>query len=231
MPKKYALIVGISDYSRIGDLSFCDEDASDWYKYLKAHDYEITLLGDNHRGNYPKYDGLASEAHVRSQLRQILNKAQDEDTVVFVSAGHGYGDGKGNSFLCMYNCNPARDTDCYRDYELLADLKSAPNKPKTFIFIDHCFSGGFLDELKQLPNVACFTTCTKKGYGYDYSPKHNGAWTYTFLERGLVQQFGGNAPVEKVFDWAKDNYTKITGQKQLGDLPQKVNNLGKDFTL
>jgi hypothetical protein len=31
---KYAIIVGISDYASISDLSYCDEDATDWYNFL-----------------------------------------------------------------------------------------------------------------------------------------------------------------------------------------------------
>ena len=231
MGKKYALIAGVSDYTKIGDLSFCDEDATDWYLYLKNRGYEITLLGDVHRGNYPKYDGLATEANVRFQLRRILQEAKSDDTVVFISAGHGSGDGQGNSYLCYVDCDPRADRDCYRDKELLADLQLAKARPKIFIFIDNCYSGGFLDELKSVPNVACFTTCTKKGYGYDYPERQNGAWTYTFLERGMIQQFGGSAPIETVFNWAKNNYFALTGNKGVGDIPQMINNLGKDFQL
>lgn len=231
MPKKYALIVGISDYRTISDLNFCDEDATDWYQYLKANDYEIVLLGDAHRKNYPKYDGLATEATVRMELKKMLNKAENGDTLVFITSGHGHGDGRGSSFLCMVNCNPARDVDCYRDTELLADLKSIKKQPNIFIFIDHCFSGGFLDQLKPLRNVACFTTCSQNGFGYDSAPHRNGAWTYTFLEKGLIQQFGGKAPIEQVYSWANANYQQLTGQKTPNDMPQKINNLPPSFTL
>lgn len=229
MGKKYALIVGVSDYKDISDLRFCDEDATDWYRYLKERGYEITLLGDVHRGNYPKYDGLATETNVRSQLRRILQEAKSDDTVVFVTAGHGKGDGKGNSYLCYVNYNKGQD--CYSDKELLEDLRSVSERPNVFIFIDHCFAGGFLDELKTIPKVACLATCSKNGYGYDFARGQNGAWTYTFLEKGMNQQFGGSAPVEKVFKWAKDNYVKVTGRKSSGDIPEMISNLGDDFKL
>lgn len=231
MPKKYALIVGISDYKSINDLNFCDEDATDWYKYLKSKDYEIILLGDNHQKDYPKYDGLATEALVRVQLKNLLSKAEKGDTVVFATSGHGYGDARGNCFLCMYGCNPGQNLDCYTDKELLADLKTSNKGSNIFIFIDHCFSGGFLDELKQLPNVACLTTCGPIGYGYDFEPQKNGAWTYTFLEKGLIQQFGGGTTIDKAFDWASANYVQLTGNKRIQDMPQKINNLPKDFLL
>jgi hypothetical protein len=221
--------VGISDYRTISDLSYCDEDATDWYNYLKGRDYQITLLGDPHRQNYPVYDGLASEANVREKFRSILASAEGNDTVVFTTSGHGDGNGQGSSYLCLYSCDPGRDYDCYWDRELLEDIKSAKNSPKIFIFVDHCFSGGLLDELTALPNVTCLTTCTKKGYGYDNAQQKNGAWTYCFLQKGLIEKFGGAAPVSQVFDWAKTNYPSISGNKDAGDQPQMVNNLGDQF--
>ena len=47
----------------------------------------------------------------------------------------------------------------------------------------------------------------------------------------MNQQFGGSAPVEKVFQWAKDNYVKVTGRKSGGDMPEMISNLGDEFKL
>ena len=51
----WAVIVGISDYLYISDLSYCDEDATDWYNYLNnVMGYDnIRVLGDSHTSNYP----------------------------------------------------------------------------------------------------------------------------------------------------------------------------------
>ena len=226
---KYGLIVGISDYSQISDLSYCDEDATDWYRYLASRGYQIRLYGDTHKQNYPAYNGLATETNVREAFRQILQQAKVNDTVVFITSGHGSGDGKGNSYLCMYGCNPDQEIDCYTDKELLADIKSSPNKPKIVIFIDHCFSGGMLDELKDIPNVACLTTCTQNGYGYDNAQQQNGAWTYCYLQKGLIEQFKGQGPVQKVFEWSQKAYPTVSGNTDAGDQPQMINNLGPEF--
>lgn len=228
---KYALIVGISDYKLINDLSFCDEDATDWYNYLRSKKYQIQLYGDAHRSNYPIYNGLATEINVRKAFRAILAKATDNDTVMLVTSGHGSGDGKGNSYICLYGCNPNVDADCYRDKELLADILGAKNKPKIVIFIDNCYSGGFLDEVVKLPNVCCLTTCSKNGYGYDDSKHQNGAWTYCYLQKGLIETFKGNAPIATVFSWAATNYAAISGNRGAGDQPQMVNNLGNTFAI
>ena len=38
----------------------------------------------------------------------------------------------------------------------------------------------------SLPSVFATTTCSQKGYGYDESAVHHGAWTNAFLEKHLV---------------------------------------------
>ena len=86
---KYALIIGVSDYKVISDLSFCDEDATDWYNYLSPLGYQITLLGDSHPENYPKYDGVASEYNVKNAWATIIAQADENDVVAFISSGHG----------------------------------------------------------------------------------------------------------------------------------------------
>jgi hypothetical protein len=54
--QKYAVIVGISDYKAISDLSFCDEDASDWYDFitgaLGVPTSHVTVLGDGHSNDF-----------------------------------------------------------------------------------------------------------------------------------------------------------------------------------
>lgn len=228
---KYGIVVGISDYKTISDLSLSDEDCSDWYRYLISLGYQVKVFGDTHRENYPKYDGLGTEANVRNAFQTALKRAVSGDTVVLTTAGHGHGDGCGNSFICFYECNPNRDTDCYHDYELVQDLKLKKPGVKVFLFFDNCFSGGFLDELKNIPEVTALTAATDHGYGYDYAEGNNGAWTYSFLECGLLRQFGGQAPISKAYQWASENFPKITGKTSEGDQPQMINNNGEDFSL
>jgi hypothetical protein len=64
----YAIIVGISDYASINDLSYCDEDATDWYNFLAGQGYECHVYGDGHTSNYPRHDGTATESNVRSAI-------------------------------------------------------------------------------------------------------------------------------------------------------------------
>jgi len=227
---KYAIIVGISDYASISDLSYCDEDATDWYNQLNSMGYECHVYGDGHTANYPRHDDYATESNVRTAIHDLANHAQPGDTVCFITSGHGSGDGSGSSYLCMYDCSGS--AGCYYDTELAADIDGFQNGVNIFIFIDHCYSGGMGPELMALGNndyIYCTTTCTENGYGWDDSTHQNGMWTYYFLDYSWQTYYGGNTgqSMESVFIYAHDNYPK-TG----GDEPQEFDgNTGSYFYL
>ncbi|MBY8993617.1 MAG: caspase family protein [Candidatus Heimdallarchaeota archaeon] len=208
---KYAVIVGISDYEAISDLSYCDEDANDWYNQLDANGYTCKVLGD-HTNSYLQYDGLATEDNVRQALAYYLSIADDDDIVVFATSGHG-GATRGrvrDSFLCMWDCSSGENG--YDGYIYDDELKAMYDGAvcKWFIFLDHCNSGGMNGVMSNANSANGYiaATCTAKGYGYDYPPGLNGAWTYFFLEIAWQEHFGGSMSVsmEEIFDYAVSIY-------------------------
>jgi hypothetical protein len=213
--EQYAVIVGISDYKAISDLSYCDEDATDWYNHLTSaqmgFDY-IWVYGDGHTTNFPQYDGIASEYNVKQALINMVNSADSNDIISFITSGHGSGNGIGDSYLCMWDCGSGEsgeDGDMW-DYELAAILDDAI-ADRIFVFIDHCYSGGMGPELMAMPNggsVYVATTCTQNGYGWDSPTHQNGLWTYYYLEYSWLSHFGGSATVsmEDVFAYAHAGY-------------------------
>jgi hypothetical protein len=205
---KYAIIVGISDYQSISDLSYCDEDATDWYNFLNGRGYECHVYGDGHTSNYPVYTGTAYESTVRAAVQELAGHAQAGDEVLFVTSGHGAGDGNGNSYLCMYDCSGS--AGCYTDDELAADMSGFGLDVNIMVFIDHCYSGGMGPELMSLSQkIYCTTTCTEDGYGYDEPSHQNGAWTYEFLERYWVGSPTSSA--ESIYDQASASYPHSGG--------------------
>jgi hypothetical protein len=211
---KYAIIVGISDYASISDLSYCDEDATDWYNQLNGMGYECRVYGDGHTANYPRHDAKATESTVRSAIQGLAAHAVAGDTVCFITSGHGSGTGTGSSFLCMYDCSGS--AGCYYDTELAADIGLFAAGVKIFIFIDHCYSGGMGPELMSLSNndyIYCTTTCTEDGYGYDDGAHQNGAWTYYFLAAGWQQHFSNNygQSMESIFTYSAGIYPHTGG--------------------
>lgn len=231
---KYALIVGISDYKAISDLSYCDEDATDIYYYLvNVCGYEsenVIVLGDGHSSNYPKYDGYATEANIKYYLNWL---ADQEGEITYTTSGHGSGNGVGSSYICAWDCGSGEsgeDGDLY-DTEIAAILDDAV-ADQIFVFIDHCYSGGIGPELMAMGNsnkVWCGTTCTEDGYGYDDPTHNNGAWTYYFFEYTLINHFGSDpyTTMEEAFDYAAAAYPHSGG-----DAPMEFDgNTGSSFIL
>ena len=222
---RYAVIVGISDYSAINDLTYCDEDATDWYNYLSAQGYTITVLGDG-KNYYPQWDGYATEYNVKAALAYYINLADEDDIIVYASSGHGttY---SGGETICLWDYGVGQNGEdgSFTDVEMAAVF--APAVSEVFVFLDHCYSGG-MNELmlnSNSANIYLTTTCTDDGYGYDVSTYSNGAWTYWFLEAGLVGQ--GFTTMEACFDWALANYPY-----DKGDTPQEFDgDLLVNFTL
>lgn len=227
---KYAVIVGISDYKAISDLSYCDEDASEWYDYLAGKGYSITLLGDNHPDTYPVWDGYATENNVRSALASIFANADEDDIVAFATSGHGgqqkLGSGRSRTykeFLCMWDCGDGEVG--YDGYIFDDEFETimAASVSQTFVFMDHCNSGGIAF---TRPNTYMTTTCTADGYGYDDGAHQNGAWTYWFLEYSLIGQLGGTGSMEAAFDIAAGVYP-YSGD----DAPMEFDGFPGDFFL
>ncbi|NHJ85944.1 MAG: hypothetical protein FK734_10815 [Asgard group archaeon] len=229
---KFAVIAGISDYSRISDLSYCDEDATDWYNYLISIGYtseNIIVLGDTKTANYPKYDGLATEYNIKYWINWLINIECDE--ICFITSGHGGGDGNGLAFNCAWDCTVGQNgEDGYLyDYEFQTAFSGALAN-KVFVFMDHCYSGGMIPEFSAAIGNKLYmtTTCTEDGYGWDVGTYRNGAWTYYFLEYTLINHFGSdpNTAMEAAFDYASAVYPYGGG-----DTPQECDNYPGDFTL
>jgi hypothetical protein len=216
---KFAVIVGISNYKSINDLSFCDEDATDWFNYLvNVCGYaaaNIRILGDGGTYYPQACYGKATEANYKACLTWLFAHSGAE--VAFITSGHGSGDGAGESYLCAWDCSSGESGEdgSFYDHEL-ATLVGAATASKIFIFIDHCYSGGLGPELMALSNKAaifCSTTCTANGYGYDEPSVSNGAWTAQFVHTTLEQHFGSSAAttMEAAQTYAASGYSHTGG--------------------
>jgi len=80
----YAVVVGVSDYQnpQVKDLSFCDDDARDFYKMLVASGVSssnIALL----------IDSQATKSSIISQMNYLFAKAKPSDRIIFYFSGHG----------------------------------------------------------------------------------------------------------------------------------------------
>ena len=230
---KYALLIGISDYQNISDLNYCDEDIHSWCSYLKSKNYNISVFGDGNtlnNLNCEYYTNLALEKNIKLYLNNLLNIIKPNDTLLLCTSGHGSGDGKGNSFICLLDQQTYKtDEGTLYDFELIQILKKFNDKNVNIIsFFDNCFSGGMLDEINNLyltsknKNICATSTCTYKGYGFDNSLYKHGQWTYFFLST-LTNKLYNNKILNIIFNIASNNYIKQC-KLELKNRPQIVGN-------
>jgi hypothetical protein len=201
---KYAVIAGINDYQYISDLSYCVNDANDWKNYLQGQGYTISSFLTNSQ---------ATEIAIKNAIANAISQAGSTGTVAFVFSGHGgkYSEAglSGDGSVCYgYDGSTSSGTTGnLQDTELQSCFSGYTGK--VFIFLDSCRSGGMNEVVSNDPNGAnryMTTTCGSNGYGYDESSYSNGAWTYWFLEKGLVNSGSGHTDMEGNFNWAKNNY-------------------------
>jgi hypothetical protein len=194
--KKYALCVGVSNYidSRIGDLSYCDEDAADWKSALQSRGYSVSSL----------VDSQAKESAVESALFSIIAAADADDQIVFATSGHGTSSG-GSQLLLYADCyaNPTDNDGFYAGIVPDKELANwfAKCTSKVLIITDHCNSGGLTEAIHT--GMILQATCGASGYGYDVPNYNNGAFTYWYVHKALAQ---GYTNAEAAFAYVSANY-------------------------
>ncbi len=100
----------------------------------------------------------------------------------------------------MWDITAGEDGDdgFFWDTEVAAILELAVAN-QIFVFLDHCFAGGFGEELMSMQNsehVYFASTCDIMGMGWDAGEYSNGLWTYFFLEYSLIQTFDSDPRTE-----------------------------------
>jgi len=203
----WAVIIGVSDYQQINDLSYADDDAQDMYN---------RLISEGWKNNQIKVliNSQATKTNIKNALDWLKANAQSNDLCLFYFSGHGghgpdiapldEADGQ-DEYLCPYDSIPNSWANDVRDDELDNWLATLTNKK--VIILDTCFSGGFIKTptltVKTKPGVSYrqltdnFTKdIAKAGYetltasddhefSYESSQLQNGVFTY-YLEQGLA---------------------------------------------
>ncbi|MGC9778311.1 MAG: caspase family protein [Candidatus Heimdallarchaeota archaeon] len=172
-------------------------------------DYDtIWVYGDNHNTNYPQYDGIATEHNIKQALINMVDIADENDIIAFITSGHGIG----SAYFKAWDSGAGESSENgdFYDTELAAILDDAV-AAKIFVFLDQCQSGGFGPDLMNMGNgarVYCTTACTKAGSTAEDTIHYNGYWTYYFLEYAWIDHFSGHAAIsmEAIFDYAHEAY-------------------------
>lgn len=130
--KVRALVVGVANYQHMPSLRFTDDDAYQFYAFLKSPeggalpDDQVTVL----------IDESATRARILSEMKKLFSQASKEDVVLLYFSGHGL---QGAFVPSDYD---GRD-NVLEHHEVMSVLESSPAKHKVCI-ADACHSGSLM---------------------------------------------------------------------------------------
>lgn len=127
--------------------------------------------------------GLTS-SDILNSISDALNKSDENDIFTLYLAGHGgrFGDNlEQNAVLLGGDGN---NLELLWDNKLADVLAKFPDKQK-FVIVDSCYSGGFWDELSQIPNIAFLSSV-------DGTHEGNSIFGRSFFSMGLEEALSTN---------------------------------------
>ncbi|MFC2079044.1 PKD domain-containing protein [Candidatus Bipolaricaulota bacterium] len=154
----WALLIGISDYAEVDDLSYAHEDARSMAEWLISSGVpadQIRLLTDNNK-TFDMADesvlesSIATLVNVREGLGWLRQRATRDDLVLIHFSGHGYQgaddnlderDGVDEFFVLHDTRAAAKDDTALRDDEFGRFLDRIESD-HVLVFFDSCYSGG-----------------------------------------------------------------------------------------
>lgn len=154
---KYALVIGISDYSGTSsDLQYADDDATDWKLRLQKEGYTVTSL----------LDRSATKSAIQSALSSLASKAIAGNEITFVYSGHGS------------NGNIVTTDLYYISSSYFKSVFSNARSTKMFFTFDACQIGAMKTSLSATGRIIAVASNTTI-YSYDGdATMRNGVFTY-----------------------------------------------------
>ncbi|HHH78185.1 MAG TPA: caspase family protein, partial [Thermoplasmatales archaeon] len=185
--RKWALCIGISDYDgTANDLTYCDDDATDWKNFLNGQGYNVVLLTDRQ----------ATANAIEAKIDTLLADEDADDYVVFTYSGPG------TTYRNYGSCMISTDMVYLTHGWLESKFDSADSSHIYFAF-DACKIGGFKGVVTD-GRVGAFAS--NKDYSYDgTSDMKNGVFTYYQMDGwNHYNNFEDDAAyaVQGMEDWA-----------------------------
>lgn len=235
-PRKWALVIGIENYSQLPAVDFALSDAR------KAANHFINLLGVPEGQVVLLENERATRSAVTSRLKDYFPGNLGKDSVLYVYfAGHGMPDVvTGEPYLMFFDSEATNVSRTgYAMKELLADLGDM-NIDQSFLFTDACFSGmaargeemlvkGARPALMSLEEVRVATgrvvavgASTGPQLSHAYREKRQGLFTYYLLE-GLRGPADGNKDrtiaLGELYAYLRENVERVSRRTTMEQVP------------
>ncbi|QGJ71314.1 Hypothetical protein PBC10988_30180 [Planctomycetales bacterium 10988] len=194
--EKYALLIGVDDYTHLNPLDFCGAD-------IRALREQLLNCGFAESRLYTMHDQAEENRFrpntnaIKQQLDVIMNLAEEEDTVLIAFAGHGlHMDGK--SFLCPLDAHP-RYKESLISLDFVFDkLDECKARQKLFL-VDACRNeidppgrrsvsltndaNNFTESLQHPPRgLVVLTSCDVGEFAIEDASLDHGIFTHFLLE-------------------------------------------------
>lgn len=134
--RRYAMLVGVNDYSYFSPLTFCDNDIANLSKTLSHNGFDardIVVLRDGLKDRHL----LPNKNNIVTQLKLLLESVEKNDLVVVAFSGHGVHI-KGKSYLCPYDAQLDRATDTMISLDDVYDLLQKSPAQQKVLIVDAC---------------------------------------------------------------------------------------------
>lgn len=167
--KVYLVSAGVSDYpGTSNDLKLPAMDARAINRLYRTNSSAETIL---------LTDENATISNIKGAMRQLFDKAEKDDIIVFFFSGHGYPGG----FVAY---------DGKMDYDIIKDLFSGSVALNKMIFADACFSGDMREKgdsessSKSKLNLMLLLSSRDNEVSYE-NPRYKNGYFTICLERCL----------------------------------------------
>jgi len=126
-----ALIIAVSEYSKMRPLLFCKEDGMDMNSLVIELGYKAdNLIGD------VRYDNC------RKSIIEFFTHAEPDDLLLFYYSGHGIPDSDNQLYLATTTIDPENPVIDGIDFGMVARLIYKCKSSRIVVILDCCYSGG-----------------------------------------------------------------------------------------
>ena len=235
---RFAILIGCEEYTNFSNICFCHADVelirSTLTEYCDYQDKNVEVI--------TQYKGCDDTPEViYRKLGELINRAEQEDTVLFYFAGHGAKEGD-NGYLLLSDSS-ARDygttaLDLHEINKLLRDKKI-----NGIIILDACHSGIHARNvfsplvMDKMNDTGCITlaSCSENQESNPYPEQEQGVFTYYLCEEIKNTEKGAPIYIEQlklnvcnsVEKWAEKNYkfqTPTLNGQSVGNIPIAIRN-------
>jgi len=134
--RRYALLVGVNDYTYFSDLTFCNADINNLSQALQQSGFDardLTVLRDG----LPDHHLLPYRNNILTQVKNLLESVRANDLVIVAFSGHGvHLDGK--SYLCPADAQLDRADETMIPLDRLYDLLQECQASQKLLIVDAC---------------------------------------------------------------------------------------------